>query len=163
MDTCALEKFLINYLEEEVNKDFNKAKYQTFEAESPPSGYITLTETDPWLWIKSRVNYRGATWSPSTDRVSGDRYEAHEWRDWIGLANSAPTKVSRPEELEEWALLTTTYLREYTDWGEWGRHKGRWVKDLQADGTVTILIAEGVFHDVSPENTTKVEHLKLNK
>ena len=118
---------------------------------------------DPWLWVKSRVNYRGTSWTPSTDRLKGDRYEAHDWRDWIGLANSAPNVVSQPEELDEWALLSTVYLREYTDTGDWGRHKGRWVSDLQVDGTVTIYVAEGVFHDESPEKMAKIEYLKLKK
>ena len=161
IDTSALKQFLINQFESEINRDFNTSPYQTFDPESPALGYITLISIDPWLWVKSRIVYRGATWSPSTDRLSGDRYEAHDWRDWIGLIESAPNKVSRPEELDEWALLATSYLREYTDIGEWGRHNGRWISDLQSDGTVTIFIAEGVFHDISPENAAKIEHLKL--
>lgn len=161
IDTSAFKQFLINQFETEINRDFNQSPYQTFEPESPALGYITIMSIGTWLWIKSRIAYRGATWSPSTDRLNGDRYEAHDWRDWIGLTESAPNKVSRPEELDEWALITTTYLREYTDTGEWGRHKGRWISDLWADGTVTILIAEGVFHDISPEKTTKVEQVKL--
>jgi len=163
IDTSTLKKFLINQFKTRINEKFNGDSYEYFEGATPPLGYITLVSMDPWLWVKSRVNYRGASWNPSTDRVLGDRYEAHDWRDWIGLADSAPPKVSRPEELDEWALLTTIYLREYTDTGNWGRHKGRWVSDLQADGTATILIAEGVFHDVSPEKATKVEHVKLKK
>jgi hypothetical protein len=163
IDTNALKNFLIKQLETEINEKFKKESHTLFEASSLPIGYITLISIDPWLWVKSRVNYRGAKWTPSTDRLKGDRYEAHDWRDWIGLANSAPTKVSRPEELDEWGLLSTNYLREYTDTGTWGRHKGRWVSELQADGTVTILIAEGVFHDISPEKVSTIERLKLKK
>ena len=163
INTGALEKFLINKFETKINKTFDNDSYETFESESPASGYITLINIDPWLWVKSRVNYRGARWNPSTDRLKGDRYEAHNWRDWIGLIDYTPNKTSRPEELDEWALLTTTYLREYTDTGNWGRHSGRWISDLKTDGTVTIFIAEGVFHDVSPEKKAKKELLKLKK
>ncbi len=163
IDTSALIKFLLNYLESKVNDDFAKESYEAFEAESPPIGYISIVNINSWLWVKSRVNYRGGRWNPSTDRVRGDRYEAHDWRDWIGLADSAPIKVSQPEELDEWALLATTYLREYTDTGNWGRHKGSWVSELQADGTVTIFMAEGVFHDVSPEKATQVKQVKLKQ
>ncbi|MFX1451462.1 MAG: hypothetical protein ACFFCM_11505, partial [Promethearchaeota archaeon] len=161
IDTTALQKFLMEQLETKINEKFENDKWEHFEAKNPPIGYITLIKIAPWLWVKSRVNYRGARWNPTTDRVLGDRYEAHAWCDWIGLIDTAPPKVSNPEELDEWALLTKTYLREYTDTGDWGRHKGGWVSDLQGDGTVTIHVAEGVFHDISPEKTTTVKHLKL--
>ena len=163
IDTIALNDFLIKEFETKINEKFKNESYTSFEALSPPKGYITLITIDPWLWVKSRVNYRGARWTPSTDSSKGDRYEAHDWRDWIGLANSAPTKVTCPEELDKWAILATTYLREYTDTGDWGKHEGQWISELQADGTATIHVAEGVFHDISPEKSIIVKNLKLEK
>ena len=79
------------------------------------------------------------------------------------MIESAPTKVSRPEELDEWSLLKTTYLCEYTDVGIWGRHNGSYVDKLLEDGTVTIRIAGESFHDVSPESKTTVQYVQLKK
>ena len=161
IDTNALNEFLIKDLETKINEKFSKESYTSFEALALPKGNITLITIDHWIWVKSRFFYLGARWDPSTDRAKGDRYDAHHWRDWIGLANSAPTKVSRPEELDKWAILATTYFREYTDTGDWGKHEGQWISELQEDGTVTIQEAEGVFHDVSPEKSTTVKQLRF--
>ncbi len=156
----ALENFLMDQLKIEVFNKWGNA----FEEKSPPIGSITIIYCGMWLWIKARIMYRGATWTPSTDRVSGDPEIVHAWRDWIGVNMSVPLKVSRPEDIESWALLSTKNKRVYRDIqspGPWGHQNGRWVEELLEDGTVTIYIAEGNFHDVSPESKVKVEHIKL--
>ena len=131
-----------------------------FEDDGPPMGSTESISVDPWLWIKCRLEYEGRT-HDRTSGVSGDPYEAHVWYDWVGKADTAPAKVSRPEDLERWALLSTYYLREYTDVGVWGRQDGRYVESLEADGSVKIRNARGRFQDVSPESLSEVEEIKL--
>jgi len=164
MDTEELNKFLMEDLKREVEKRWSD-NYSGFEEASPPDGQIITEKIAPWLWVKARIEYEGASWTPSTDRASGDPEDAHTWRDWIGLAESAPDKVSIPEELDNWALLSTTYSRTYRDIqipDPWGFHSGRWVEALSEDGIVTVrVVTEERFQDVSPETKTTTEYIDL--
>lgn len=159
IDTIALKTFLLRKLEALDGT----SPSGSFEAKGPPTGKILTEIIGPWLWFKVRLEYIGATWDQSTDRASGDPYEAHIFRDWIGYANSAPKKVFHPEELDKWSLLRTYFLREYTDVGVWGRHSGSYVDDLQEDGTVRVRIAGENFHDESPDSKTSVQYVYLKK
>ena len=133
----------------------------SFRPEKPPSGSITTEQIGKWLWVKARLLYEGTTMDQTTDRLSGDPYEAHVSFDWIGLAESAPSKISHSEELEKWAQIKTEYTCEYTDVGLWGVHEGEWVGEMKEDGTVSLYKAQGRFQDVTPESTATVEQVKL--
>ncbi|MHA2264874.1 MAG: hypothetical protein ACXAEN_20975, partial [Candidatus Thorarchaeota archaeon] len=65
----------------------------SFRPEKPPSGSVTTDQIGKWLWVKARLLNEGTTMDQTTDRLSGDPYEAHVAYDWIGLAESAPSKV----------------------------------------------------------------------
>ncbi len=158
IDTTELHKFLLKKLEDlsGISPPGN------FTDDGPPDGTTTTHAVGMWLWVKVRLVYKGRTMD-RTSGVSGDPYQAHTWYDWIGKADSAPAKASRAEDLEEWALVKTYYLREFTDVGLWGCHEGRYVKRLEEDGTVDIRNATGRFQDVSPDSLTEVEEIKLDK
>ena len=156
IDTASLHQYLLKILRGDGSTG-------GFEEDGPPSGITETIRRGRWLWVKSRLVYEGATWDQSTDRASGDPYEAQAGHDWIGPSATAPGKVSRPSQLERWALISTNYLREYTDKGCWGNHKGRWVEDLSPDGIATLYIADEQFHDVSPISTTAEQIIDLKR
>ena len=68
------------------------------------------------------------------------------WHDWIGLSENAPSKVTRPEELETWALLSAAYEHyqrdpyDYAD-SSYLECSGRWIEDVTEDGRVTVKVA----------------------
>lgn len=136
---------------------------ESFTESSPPESDIDAKQIGPWLLVTVSINYEGTTDGPSTDRAGGDPYIAQVRYDWIGPAASAPHKVTDPEELNAWAVLSTFYVREYNDVGIWGVHEGSWVESLSEDGTVTIREANGRFQDVSPESksTARIAKLKM--
>jgi hypothetical protein len=115
--------------------------------------------------VTVRISYEGTTDGPATDRASGDPYSAQVRYDWIGPAASAPHKVTDPEELDAWAVLSTLYVREYNDVGIWGVQEGSWVESLGEDGTVTIREANGRFQDELPESksTGRTVMLKMHQ
>ena len=166
MDAVVLKEFLMEQLKKEVEARWND-DYSRFEASNPPSSQITVENVAQWLWVKARIAYEGATWAPDTDRVLGDPEAAHAWRDWIGLAESAPLKASIPEDLDKWVLLSTTYRRTYRDIqvpGPWGIHSGRWVEELREEGIVKVrVVTNEKFHDVSPESMSMIEYAHLKK
>ena len=165
IDTTALKKFLMQQLKTEVDDDLHDG--YTHTKFKPPTGRTTTKCIGPWLWIKTRLVYKGAKWGPTTDRHSGDPYSAHVQHEWIGLAESVPAKVSRPRELNRWALFATTSGRTYRDIqvpGPWGTHSGGRVKKLTKDGEMKVqVVSSRTFRDVSPESMTKIEHVKLKK
>ncbi|TET89461.1 MAG: HEAT repeat domain-containing protein [Methanomassiliicoccales archaeon] len=164
MDTKALRTELLAQLRAEVDEELNDG-FSSAELDYP-YGEISAVRIGSWLWVKSRLVYEGATWNPSTDRASGDPISVHGWRDWIGLVESAPAKVSTPDELDSWALFSATYKRTYKDVqvpAPWGSHKGRWVEKLTEDGGVKVLEASGFFRDVEPESTATVERVRLSE
>ncbi|UCD91573.1 MAG: hypothetical protein JSV43_04770, partial [Methanobacteriota archaeon] len=164
MNTDALKTDLLAQLRTEVDNELNDG-FSSAELDEP-YGEISAVSVGKWLWIKSRLVYEGATWDPSTDRLSGDPISVHAYRDWVGLVESAPKKVSTPDELDSWALFSATYRRTYKDVqvpAPWGTHKGRWVEKVTADGEVKVLEADGRFQDVEPESTATVERIKLSE
>ena len=158
IDEAAILEILLKEL-----MDTAEGAYPAMELEEP-TGEITTKRVGVWIWVKYRASTEGASWNHSTDRLKGDPYEAMAWRDWIGLVNTAPSKVSSPEALDAWALYKTEYLREYTDVGIWGRHSGSWVEDMSKDGEVKVHeVSLRTFHDVEPITNTKVETVKLER
>ena len=82
------------------------------------------------------------------------------WHDWIGLSENAPSKITRPEELETWARLSTTYNHYERDEydlrdASYLKCSGRWVEDISDDGEVTIKTAS-----VLDESETSLIYLK---
>ena len=132
-----------------------------FRPGNPPNGEVCINEVGPWLSIIVDIAYAGTTMDQSTDRLSGDPYSAYIHHDWIGLADTAPKKVTDPKQLDEWAVLKTIYVRENTDVGLWGQHKGSYVTGLEEDGTVSLREADGRFEDVDPESLTTEKTVKL--
>jgi hypothetical protein len=120
-------------------------------------------QTGPWLTIIVDVAMSGTTMDQTTDRASGDPYSAYVHYDWIGLFETAPKKVTTPEELDEWAVYNSMYVRENTDVGSWGVHSGSYVTGLDEDGTLTIREASGRFEDVDPSEETTEKTIKLKK
>ncbi|MHA1960402.1 MAG: hypothetical protein ACW99U_09235 [Candidatus Thorarchaeota archaeon] len=163
MDTGELLEFLRNRLGDLEGLPWMSgySSHGSFTEDIPPSGSVHTEEIGKWLWVKARLLYNGTTSDPTTDRLSGDPYQAHMAYDWVGPIDSAPEKASTPGDLEEWAQIKTTYTCEYTDVGLWGEHQGRWVDDVGEDGTVTIRVAKGRFQDVTPESTATTETVKL--
>lgn len=163
MDTAALLEWLQNQLRSQDVLPWmsNYTEFGSFRESAPPSGTITLEEKGSWLWIKARLLYSGTTMDQTTDRLGGDPYRAQVAYDWVGPASSAPQKVTRPEELDEWAKLAVVYYCEYTDVGLWGVHQGRWVEDVAQDGIATVRVAKGSFQDVAPESTASTEEVIL--
>jgi hypothetical protein len=166
MNAEALKRCLMERLRKEVEERWNDG-YSIFEESSPATGQVVAENVAQWLWVKARIAYEGATWGPATDRVLGDPESVHAWRDWIGLAESAPFAASTPEDLDKWALLSMTYSRTYRDIqvpGPWGIHSGRWVEELSEDGVVKVrVVTSERFRDVSPESMSTIEYVHLRK
>ncbi|MHA2065324.1 MAG: hypothetical protein ACXABY_13190 [Candidatus Thorarchaeota archaeon] len=133
----------------------------SFRPDGPPSGSISVNQVAGWLWVKASLSYEGTTMDPTTDRLSGDPYEADVSYDWIGDAKNAPAQPSNSGELDAWAAFNTRYVCENTDVGLWGEHGGGWVEDLAEDGTITLHEASGRYQDVTPESTAEVKKVKL--
>ncbi|NVM03878.1 MAG: hypothetical protein HWN67_16220 [Candidatus Helarchaeota archaeon] len=159
-DTRVLEEFLKG----ELKIEFGGSNQVEPE---PPTCQVSKKCIGPWLWILVRTEIEGRKWDQTTDRASGDPFSKENWWDWIGLAENAPAKVTCLEELDNWALYTTSYVIWYRDVqypAPWGDHSGRWVENITEDGKVTVRrVAKRSFHDVSPITMTMIEHVSLNE
>ncbi|GAG31877.1 unnamed protein product, partial [marine sediment metagenome] len=109
------------------------------------SGKVTVTSIGPWIWVKARISggYTRKWYSRADSEYTDCSMEF--WHDWIGLSENAPSKITRPEELETWALLSAAYehyQREPLDLDDdsYLRCSGRWVEDVSEDGKVTMNI-----------------------
>jgi hypothetical protein len=164
LETDELDKYLREKLESEVYEEWGSG----FRESGPVTCEIKEVASGKWLFIKALVNYTGVTFDPSTDRLSGDPEDVHAWYTWIGLAETAPKKPTKPEELEEWAHLTTFYKLTFRDVqypGPFGFHEGRMVKDFHPeDGIVELyVVTERRFQDEAPISKVKVEKIDLNR
>jgi Leucine-rich repeat (LRR) protein len=148
----ALHKFLLDKLWK-TQSSTNK--------ESPLTGETKVIPIGIWFWIKSRLHHEYSTWDWSTDRASGDpRYNS--WvKDWIGLIENAPKKVSLPKDLDNWALFKASYFCESGEVG--GDHRGRWVENFEKDGMLTVHNADGNFYNVPSINATWVQKVDLKR
>ncbi|MFW9920363.1 MAG: HEAT repeat domain-containing protein [Candidatus Thorarchaeota archaeon] len=156
----ALKQSLI---EEVIAIQEERCEYASFEETHPANLRLDANERAEWLWIASKGEYEGKKWDWSTDRLSGDPYSAEVFRDWIGKMKSAPKQVSNIGDLDEWALLSTRYVREYTDVGSWGVHEDRFVEDVTSEGLVIVsVVGNRRFQDVPPSATTGRARVDLN-
>ena len=133
----------------------------SFRPDGSPEGEVKLLEIGKWLWINVQFEWEGTTMDQTTDRLSGDPFSCTVSYDWIGPAESKPSDVSKPEELDDWATLNLKYARENTDVGLWGVHKGSWVEDIKEDGTVTIRDAIGSYQDEDPQSLGETRTVQL--
>ncbi|NHJ46625.1 MAG: hypothetical protein FK733_02445 [Asgard group archaeon] len=165
IDIDKLEKFLLKKLIDEVEDEWSE---YSFTEDGPGTIDRQVIPAGEWLFVKILVNYSGRTMDPSTDRLKGDPEDVHGWYTWIGLNDTAPKKVSKPEELDNWAHISTYYRLTFRDVqypGPFGFHEGRMVKDFNPDkGTVDLyIVTERRFQDEAPISKTKEETIDLNK
>jgi len=107
--------------------------------------------------------WEGTTMDQSTDRLSGDPYYCVVRYDWIGLIETAPSKVNTIAELDEWAIHSLKYVRENTDAGAWGTHEGSYVEGFTKDGKVTLRNQKGHYEDVDPGTEGELRELQLEE
>ncbi len=131
IDVKNMSDFLIDQLKTEVDSDWEKRPYERAEF-YPPVGKITIKSAGKWLWIKAQVIYGGVRWDPSTDRHGGDFEATERWYDWVGLARTAPKRVTHPEELRKWAEITTSYFIHNL------LHEGSEILEITEEGEVKI-------------------------
>ncbi|MFW9849135.1 MAG: hypothetical protein ACFFF4_08340 [Candidatus Thorarchaeota archaeon] len=163
MDVDELLVELRNRLDSNIDLPWlnNYTEFGSYRPDSAASAKTRAKKTGPWLTIMVDIAMSGSTMDQTTDRAGGDPYSAYVHNDWIGLLKSAPKKVTKPEELDEWSIFKSRYVREYTDVGVWGVHSGTYVTGLDEDGTLTIREASGRFQDVDPEELTTEKKIKL--
>ena len=152
-------------LKDEVESDWSDLG--NFTPESSPTCKINLHPLKKWFGIKALVNYKGRTMDPSTDRAKGDPEDVHAWYDWLGLAETLPKEVSKPEDLDEWAHIATYYkvtFRDVQHPGPFGFHEGRMIKSFNFDGTgVYYEVVERRFQDLAPISKCKEVSFDLTK
>lgn len=163
METDELNEFLCKRLSSHEGLPWLNGYSGSYREENSPDGIIIVKQVGIWLWVSVGLDMDGTTMDQTTDRLRGDPYEAEVRYDWIGLATTAPEKVSHTDQLDEWAKLSTSYVRENNDSGYWGSHNGKWVEKLLEDGTVTLRVASGRYQDAPPESTTKLEQIELDR
>lgn len=163
LDTEKLVKALCDKMKDLEGLPWMNRYSGSFRPDEPPYGEARVEKIGVWLYVIVNIMYDGTTMDQTTDRLSGDPYEAVFVLGWIGLAETAPKKVSKTEELDEWAKLTTKYVMENTDVGIWGEHDGSWISRLEEDGTVTIKEVSGRFQDEEPESLGTEKIVKLEE
>jgi len=163
MNTVELLKQLRKQIEsyEDLPWMTGYTSHGSYRPDGSPAGEIRLQEIGDWLSVVAVFRWEGTTMDQTTDRLSGDPYSSVVRYDWIGSKKSAPSKVSKPEELDTWASLKLKYARENTDVGIWGVHEGSWVEELKEDGTVTIRDAKGRYEDEDPQTLGETRTIQL--
>ena len=113
-----------------------------------PTGKVDFFHIGPWLWVKLRINCEGEVshiWDDSS--ADHDEFWKCAMRDWIGPLENAPKKVTKPEDLDKWALVNMKFQDHMES-----NSTGRAVENILKDGTVIIKVAGG-----------KIEEINLNK
>ena len=130
IETRKVEEILCRKLESDVISDWEF----TFEENAPASCEVRQGKIGKWYGVKILVKYVGQTWDPSTDKALGDPEEGHAWYDWIGLAETMPKIVTKPEELDDWAHLSTYYRMTLRDVQVLGSAYGDGIQGWTCDG-----------------------------
>ena len=133
----------------------------SFRPDGPPEGAPSVQEIGKWLVVTIVFRWEGTTMDQTTDRLSGDPYYGVVRYDWIGLMETAPSKVKIPKELDEWAIHSLKYVRENTDAGSWGEHEGSYIEQMTKDGKVVIRDQKGRYQDVNPESVGELRTIQL--
>ena len=129
--------------------------------DDPPEGEISFQEIGKWLVIVLIYRWEGTTMDQTTDRLSGDPYYCVVRYDWIGLLETAPSKVKAVAELDEWAIHSLKYVRENTDVGAFGSHQGSYIEELKKDGALTLRDQIGRYQDVDPGTEGELRTVQL--
>jgi len=165
VDLSKLEKLLLEKLEDEVDSEWSELGSFTPDGPGITNRKISLIEK--WLCIKITVNVKGRTMDPSTDRLKGDPEDVHTWYDWIGLAETVPKVIKKPDDLDNWAHLATRYKLTFRDVqypGPFGFHEGRMVKNFDKTGIAEVYeVTERRFQDEAPISKVKEIKIDLNK
>ena len=160
MNSDKLLAVLVKKVEDEIGLPWldGYTDHGRFQPSGSPEGEFRTQQEGPFLAVTVVINLEGSTMDQTTDRLSGDPYWAIVRYDWIGIAKTAPSTVSKPEQLDDWSLLKTSYVCENTDSGHWGEHSGSWLSGMNADGTIVLMDAKGRYQDV-PAHTTGIERI----
>jgi len=138
--------------------------YTDFGSHRPddsPEGSISFQEIGKWLVVVVVFRWEGTTMDQTTDRLSGDPYYCVVRYDWIGLIETAPSKIEAPKELDKWADQSLKYVRENNDAGAWGSHSGSYIEELKEDGTLIIRDQKGRYEDVDPMTEGELRTIQL--
>ncbi len=125
MKTDTLMQDLTKRIESYADLPWVNGYTGSFRPEGSPEGNIELKEIGNWLSIVAVFRWDGTTMDQTTDRSSGDPYSCVVRYSWIGPKESAPNKVSTPEELDTWASVSLKYASEntisdwYVSWHRW--------------------------------------------
>jgi hypothetical protein len=111
-----------------------------------------------WLWIKVRGKIDAKEWQPYTDHASGDDVSFESGHDWIGLIENVPMSVTRPEDLDSWALYTTSHSYTQRDWAV--DTVGSYVEEINEHGKVTAIIVDKYFDEKPQSEYTEYIQLK---
>jgi len=112
----------------------------------------------PWLWIKVRGKIDAKEWQPYTDSASGDDVSFESGHDWVGLIENVPASVTRPEDLDSWALYTTNHSYTYRDWAV--DEDGSYIEEIDEHGKVTIILVGKYFGEKPQSEYTEYIQLK---
>ena len=133
----------------------------SYTPDGPPEGEISFQEIGKWLVIVWIFRWEGRTMDQSTDRALGDPFYCVVRYDWIGLIETAPSKVKSVAELDEWAIHSLKYVRENNDAGAWGSHAGSYIEGFTQDGAVTLRDQKGRYKDEDPGTTGELRTIQL--
>ena len=133
-----------------------------FRPDGEPEGAISFQEIGRWLVVVVVYRWEGTTMDQTTDRLRGDPYHCVVRYDWIGLKETAPSKVESIEEVNEWAIQSLKYVRENTDAGAWGVHSGSYIEELKEDGTLILRDQKGKYEDIDPMTEGELRTIQLD-
>ena len=133
----------------------------SFRPDGSPEAAPSFKEIGKWLVVVIIFRWEGTTMDQTTDRLSGDPYYCVVRYDWIGLIETAPSKVMTIQEMDEWALQSLKYVRENNDAGAWGSHAGSYIEGFTQDGKVTLRDQKGRYQDEDPGTTGELRTIQL--
>lgn len=84
------------------------------------------------------------------------------WRDYVGPLQSVPLRTAKLAALAQWAFVSTLHTSECYDYGS-GRHQGRWVTDVQPDGTVTVHTHNRDFYDSNKKHDELIQLARIEE
>lgn len=144
MDTEGLKKFLIKKHCSLPNDRDTSNKHV--------SGEVTTLSIGSLVWVKSRISCGFTVKWYSRAATERTTHSYKYWQDWVGNAETAPKKITRPKKLNEWARLSTTYnfyQRNPEDINDnsYLKCSGRWVEEISEKGKATLKVASLIEED----------------
>ncbi|MBE0526049.1 MAG: hypothetical protein IH631_03845 [Candidatus Thorarchaeota archaeon] len=133
----------------------------SFRPDNSPEAAPSFQEIGKWLVVVIIFRWEGTTMDQSTDRLNGDPYYCVVRYDWIGLIETAPSKIKSVQEMDEWAIHSLKYVRENNDAGAWGTHEGSYIEGFTVEGAVTLRDQTGRYQDEDPAITGELRTIQL--